>query len=877
MRWILSSFFVLLPALAADAPALLTQKCAKCHGAGALLSDLDVTTRAGLLKGGKHGPAIVPGDSAKSRLYQLVSEGKMPPGGRLDAAELAAIRSWIDAGATMADSSASKAKRSWWAFETPRKTPGFETIDAFLLAKLKEKGLTYNPKADHRTLIRRLYFDLTGLPPNPEDYNQSYEAAVDKLLASPQYGERWGRHWLDVVRFGETDGGEHNFERFNAWPYRDWVIQSINADKPYTDFIREQLAGDILFPQDPKKVAATGFLVAGPWDSVSAVLNKDEALREQARYDELDDMVTTTAHSFLAMTVNCARCHDHKFDPIPTRDYYRMTAFFNAVGFGEREVGTDEARAAREAYLKPLRKQMDGIKARLGDIDDPVRARLLLAKMKAFDQQRAAEPRRIPVNPVFNRNAFQAITAKQFRFVVTGNNGKAAPKLAYVELLPAGKRIDNWTGTAAASADQRQVLTIDLDTPAAVSEIRFASDPVRGSATGSVTVYRLEADGKEVASSMDHVNRNEVDVPSVADEEVVAQLSADIRSKRDAVLAEIRAVQQQMNQAPSVSVLYAAKPRDPEKSYLLERGNVRRKTEELTPGILSAVGGDLPATATSAERRLALANWIADKRNPLTARVMVNRIWQGHFGTGIVGTPSDFGINGDRPSHPELLDHLAIGFMENGWSMKWLHRQIVMTDAYRQTSAMNAKAHAVDAGNRLLWHMPMKRMDAEMLRDSMLAVTGNLSLQGGGPSYLLQKKGGGGSYIYAALNNDGPEVWRRAVYRFVVRGGERIMMDSFDCPDPSVATPQRAVSNTPVQALTMMNHEFVIKQAGLLAKRLESGAATGDARVQRAYALLFGREATASEVARANRFLSKQSLTALCRALFNSNEFLYVP
>jgi len=865
---------------------MLVDKCAKCHGAGSTQSNFTVATRDALLKGGRNGPAIIPGDAANSRLYQWIAQGKMPPGEALDSTTVAAVRDWINAGAQWGPR-ASILTKKYWAFVPPvkREPPPSEEhpIDSFLLEKLREKNLDLSPRADHRTLIRRLYFDLTGLPPTPEDYRQSFSEAVANLLASPAYGERWGRHWLDVVRFGETDGGEHNFERMNAWPYRDWVIESLNGDKPYDQFIREQIAGDLLSPGDPKMVAATGFLVAGPWDSVSAVLNKDDALRQQARMDELDDMVTTTAHSFLALTVNCARCHDHKFDPIPTRDYYRMTAFFSAVTYGEREVATDEQRKLRDAYTRPLREQLDAAKKKLAAIEDPVRTRLLLARYQAFDREHSSDPRRMAVNPIFNRNRFPALTAKHFRFVVLSQQGRSKPRLAHLELLPAARRLTNWEGTASASPDKPQIIPIDLPTAAKVEEIRFASDPQRGSREGAVSVYRLEAsdDGvawREVASSMNHVGAMEVALPELPSEDLIAALPSEAREQRKLFLDEISELQGKMDAGPSVVKLHAAKPRDLEKAFVLERGNVKKPGEEVEPGILTSVGGEFTPTTDANARRIALANWIASNKNPLTARVIVNRVWYLHFGNGIVNTPSDFGINGDRPSHPELLDWLAISFMENGWSLKWLHREILQTRAYQQSGAMNDKAFAVDAGNRLLWRMPPKRMDAETLRDSTLAVTGNLDRRSGGPSFLLQKKGGGGSYIYAPLDNDGPEVWRRAVYRFIVRGGERIMIDSFDCPDPSVATPQRAVSNTPVQALTLLNNEFMIRQAGLLASRLEKDAPDGlTPQIHRAYQLLYGRNATTGELQRDLKFINAQSLPLYCRALLNTNEFIYVP
>ncbi len=836
---------------------ILAERCAKCHGAGATLSGFDVTSRATVLKGGKLGPAVAPGDPSGSRLYQFAAEGKMPPGAKLPPSEIAALREWIAAGAPWSGpDSLAPAKSKWWAFAPPVKPTGTGSIDAFLTAKLVEKDLAFSPPASPRALIRRLSFNLTGLPPALEDYALGYEAAVEKYLASPRYGERWARHWLDVVRYGETDGGEHNITRTAAWPYRDWVVESFNADKPYTQFIREQIAGDLIAPDDPKTVAATGFLVAGPWDSVSSVLNKDETLKLQSRMDELDDMVTTTAHSFLALTVNCARCHDHKFDPIPTRDYYRMTAFFSAVGFGDREVASAQQRKRREQYLEPLNKRSSDWKRQLAAIEDPVRARLLLAKYQAFDKERENEARRIPLNPIFNRNRFPRVTARHFRFAVAGRG-----KLENLELRPAG-------GTSSSGE-------FHFDAPVSVDEIRFWSDRVRGSRESNIPVYRFEVsdDGqawREIASSLDHVGLNELALPKVTDAELESALTADARESRRAILEQQRLLQAEIDQAPEVARLYGATPREAAKSYVLERGSVRQRGEEVQPVALSAVGLDTPAGAA----RLALADWIADARNPLTARVIVNRVWYYHFGNGLVNTPSDFGFNGDRPSHPELLDWLAVSFVENGWSLKWLHRQIVMTRAYRQSSAIDAKAYAADAGNRLVWRMPLRRMDAETMRDSILHSSGNLNLKMGGPSFLLQKKDAN-DYIYRALDNDGSEVWRRSIYRFVVRGGERIMMDSFDCPDPSVATPQRAASNTPVQALTLMNNAFVLRQAGLLAERLRKEAPGKP--VELAYRLLFGREPEPAELERDRTFVEKHSLAALCRVLLNSNEFVYTP
>lgn len=873
-----------------DIRPLLAAKCVRCHGGEKTAAGFDMTTGELFGKAG----VVVNGDPAASKLYQHVSSGKMPMGGpRLAADEVALIGAWIRGGAAWGRDLLPPRKKTWWAFVPPVKTPipavagVANPIDAFLLAKLRSKGLGFSQPASPRELTRRVYFALTGLPPADADYNRTFEENVERALASPAYGERWARHWLDVVRFGETDGGEHNFERFHAWRYRDYVIDAFNADKPYTQFVREQLTGDLLAPRDPQMVAATGFLVAGPWDSVSAELNKDALMKKTARMDELDDMVTTTFHSFQALTVNCARCHDHKFDPIPTRDYYSLTSVFGGVGFGTREVAEPEAKRAYEAAARPLQAELDRLKNALDAIEAPVRTRMMRERYQALDEKRRGEKYRVPLSPFFNHNVFTPVKARHFRFVISGHSGKL-PKLDALELRPAGLTVRNFTGNAAASAAAPVIVPVPSANLATVSEILWSTDRTTGKTDGSIRVYSLEAsdDGvnwRAIAGSLDHVSSNELELPSVAEAELIAALPSAQRTRRTTLLAEREEWKKKLDAIAPPAMVYAAKPHALEPAYLLERGSVAKPKEEVFPGGLSALqhrsaSFGLPGSAPDADRRVALADWITDAKNPLTARVIVNRVWYLHFGNGIVNTPSDFGVMGDRPSHPELLDWLAVSFMENGWSLKWLQRQIVSSQAWRQSAAMNENAYAADADNRLLWRMPLHRMDAETLRDSMLAVTGSLNPQRGGPSYLLQKKGAGGSYIYAALDNDGPEVWRRAVYRFVVRGGGRIFMDSFDCPDPSVATPQRSNSNTPVQALTLFNNSFVMTQSRRLAERLEkeAGAEPG-AQVSRAYSLLFGRPPSDKERQTGVAFIRKHSLPAYSRVLFNTNEFLYTP
>ena len=871
---------LLLPALQAAndfAPvrAIFEKHCTRCHSGDSPRAKLDLTSSAGL------NPA---------KLLAMVSEGKMPLGGpRLADTEVAAIKSWIAAGAIWDSPPIAPKKSQFWAFRSPVKVapPVGEAhpIDAFLHQKLRAKDLDFSPRAGHRTLIRRLSFDLTGLPPAPDDYRLTYDQAQKQYLDSPHYGERWGRHWLDVVRFGETDGGEHNFERPNAWPYRDYVIRSLNEDLPYREFIREQIAGDLLDPGNPKKVAATGFLVAGPWDQVQAEINKDKAMAMTQRMDELDDMVTTTFHTFQAMTVNCARCHDHKFDPIPTRDYYRLTAAFAGVGFGNRRVADESAIGNYESRVKPLRDSLTNWKSKLSAIEDPKRVALQRERYQAYDRQQESNPLRLPLNPIWNRNRFPEVSAARYRLVVTGHRGKQL-RLHHLRLMPSAIELPTYLSDRAAS--DTAPLVIDLPGSGKVSELTWATDWATGTADGTLAVYRLEAETpqgqwREIANSLEHARSVEIALPTVTPAEQTALLTPGELQQRDAVRAEIAKVETAIAQIPEPTKLYAAVPKATvTPSFVLHRGSVTQPGEAIGAGALTTVRQlnlDLPIIATDHDRRLALADWIASDQNPLTARVIVNRVWYLHFGTGLVNTPSDFGVNGDRPSHPELLDWLAVSFMENNWSLKWLHRQILNSRAYQQSGAQVTKAFAIDADNRLYWRMPLKRMDAETIRDSVLFHASNLDLQStGGPGFALQKKGDAGSYIYKALDNDGPDVWKRAVYRFSVRGGERIMMDSFDCPDPAVATPQRSVSNTPVQALTLLNNDFVLGQAAAIARRVEREAGSAlAAKIHRLYELLYGRAPNAREQTLGTEFIAKSNLALYARALLNTNEFLYVP
>ncbi len=512
-------------------------------------------------------------------------------------------------------------RREFWSFRSPVKSPG-KSIDEFLLAKLKAKGLTPNPRADQRSLIRRLHFDLTGLPPQPEDYKRSYEDTIEHLLASPHYAERWARHWLDVVRFGETDGGEHNYERLHAWPYRDYVIDAFRTDKPYTQFIREQIAGDLIAPDNPRMIAATGFLVAGPWDQVSAELNKDKLLAAAARVDELDDMATTTFHTFQALTVNCARCHDHKFDPIPSKDFYRLTAVYGGVTFGTRRVAKENEIQAYDTQTKPIRNRLNATTQKLADIEDPVRTSMLLERYRAFDQLRISAPRRMPLNPVWNRNAFIADNSTRLRLVIT-NHQSDRPQIEHLELQPAGLSVDRWTGTTKASEDAPVYIEIANPEAKGIDRIIWWTDQKTGRNTGMPKVFRLEAstDGQSwrtLCSSLDHIRDLELDLPRVSEAELVAKLGQEKVNQRAALQRERKRIETELAAIPEPMRLYAAKPHAMDKAFLLDRGSVAKPIEEVSPGALSAVRQidpnlGLSATATDSTQKIAQSSSASPK------------------------------------------------------------------------------------------------------------------------------------------------------------------------------------------------------------------------------------------------------------------------
>ena len=788
-----------------------------------------------------------------------------------------------------------RAGSDWWSLQ-PIRRPAIpepadrvwkaNPIDAFIKTQLEEKKLLPNPETDRRTYIRRVTLDLTGLLPTPEEVAaflddakpQAAENLVDRLLASPAYGERWGRHWLDVVRFAESYGFEVNQLRPNAWPYRDYIVRAFNRDIPFSQFVLEQLAGDAIPRADFLSQAATGFLVGGPFDQVG---NATLEGKLQIRSDALFDMVSTTSTAFLGLTVGCARCHDHKFDPISQRDFYRMQAVFAGVHHGERAV-TDEP--------SPL---TDRVKT-LAEL------RLVESQLDAFEPL-AKSRHRPPVNARRNVERFAPIEARFVRFTITATNDGNNPCIDELEIFgpeEAGKNL-SLSGKAQASSEYpnssihkiahlndgqygngRSWISnephagwarIELPKTSKLDRIVWGRDRDEKYGDRLATAYTIDVsvdgtDWQNVAGSDDRLPFGGKPAPVLE----------PIPAARRELLDRQKVLSLALAGSDGKRMVFAGELLTPEPTNLLIRGDVLKKGDEVGPAALHAIGKPwtLSANARDAERRRGLAEWLSDPENPLPARVMVNRIWHYHFGQGIVRTPSDFGFNGDRPSHPELLDWLAAEYRANGGKMKPLHRLIVLSKTYRQSSRIDPDKALLDAGNRLFWRFPSRRLEAEAIRDSILQSSGALDRKMGGPGYQLWNYSGY-VIVYAPKPKLEADAFRRMVYQFKPRLQQDGTFGAFDCPDGTGVAPRRTASTTALQALNLLNDDFIHEQADRFAERLRQDAgADVDAIVRRAFAVTLAREPSGNERQAATRLVKEHGLPAFCRALFNASEFV---
>lgn len=872
---------------------ILRERCLSCHAGKSPKGDLNLTTRALLLDGGANGPAFVAGKPEQSLLFKLIAEHKMPPKEPLAPEAVALVKQWIAEGAKWegpaleAPSTAapSRGGPEWWALQ-PIQRPNVPTthhnpIDAFVAQQLANTKLGFNPEADRRTLIRRVSIDLTGLAPTPEDVDAfvndrsplSYEKLVDRLLASPAYGERWARHWLDVVRFGESSGYEVNNPRPNAWRYRDYVIRAFNRDLPFGQFVREQLAGDTLPDADELTQAATGFLVGGSHDLVG---NQTEEGTRQIRSDDLFDMVSTTSTAFLGLTVGCARCHDHKFDPITQRDFYALEAMFAGVYHEERPLRADTK--VDEATLAAARHRLNALDQQL------------LAHEPIANAKNTKTIHRPAVVASRNTERFNAVNAKYVRMTIHATNTGSEPCLDEIEIYSKGKNVALGAKTSASSeypnnsfhkivhltdgkhGNSRSWISteagrgwaqIELSETVTIDRIVWGRDREAKFQDRLATRYEwaVSQDGKSWQTVAGDWDRGASYVPA-----------ADLRG----LLQEQSTLQKQLARSTQAVMSFSGAFRQPGPTHMLKRGDVMQRGELVAPAGLHAVQPPLKLAADAPEkdRRLALAQWLADPRNPLPSRVYVNRLWHHHFGQGIVNTPSDFGFNGGRPSHAALLDWLASEFVANGGYTKPLHRLMVLSQTYRQASTIDPTKHAIDQGNRNLWRFAARRMEAEAIRDNLLQTSGSLNRLSGGPGYMLWNTS---NYvtIYAPKNSLGVDEWRRMIYQFKPRTQQDNTFGVFDCPDATGIAARRSISTTALQALNMLNDEFIHDHANRFAKRVRDEVGTTvEKQIEQAFRHAFQRVPTARERDAAVAFVKQTSLEHLCRMLFNSSEFL---
>jgi hypothetical protein len=832
-----------------DVRPILKTHCFRCHGEGdKLKGKLDLRLRRLAVTGGKSGPALVPGNPDGSSLYRRLREGEMPPGKKKPSdAEVAIIGRWIAAGAKtarpepagIAGSHITAEERNFWSFQ-PIRRPPVPTVrhadrvrtplDAFLLARLEQQGLSFATDADKSTLIRRATFDLLGLPPSPEEVDcfladsspDAYEKLIDRLLASPHYGERFGRHWLDVAGYADSEGYTNDTVRPHAYKYRDYVIRAINADRPFDQFLQEQLAGDEmvrppyrdLSPQDVERLTATGFLRMAPDGTASPGVNLAEASNQV-----LADTLKAVSIGLLGLTVGCAQCHDHRHDPIPQTDYYRLRAIF--------EPAYDPAH-----WRSPPMRRIS-----LSTDADRARARQIEIEAARIDQERLSKQQE------YIERTFEAELKK----------------------LPEGVReaVRAARGTPPAKRTPQQKRLLD-------------DYPSVNVTAGSLYLY----DPKAAADLKKYVER-----------------AAAVRATKPPE-DYLRALTEVPGQVPA--------------TRLFVRGDISQPGQALAPGGLSVLDDVAPLNILERDsklpttgRRLAFARWLTSERNPLTPRVLVNRVWMHHFGKGLVGTPGDFGTLGERPSHPELLDWLASDFTAGGWRLKRLHRLIMLSTAYRQASQRHPAGERVDPDDRLLWRMPLRRLQAEEVRDGMLAISGKINPKMLGPAVPVMEDEVG-QFVVGIENKNGEnrpgpvlplhgEEFRRSVYVQVYRSRPLSLLEAFDMPVMEPTCPARSTSTVAPQALLLMNNDFVVAQAEAFADRVRREAGPDlRAQVSRAWRLAFAREPSSAEVSEALAFLSEQSallrskpakgqpdtqaraLASFCQTLLSANQFLYV-
>ncbi|WP_298869337.1 DUF1553 domain-containing protein [uncultured Gimesia sp.] len=922
---------------------LIVEHCIRCHNPGNEKGELSLASIEALTEKS----FLTPGKPSESYLLDLIrvdsksGKAEMPKDGKpLSKEEFSRFTRWIEQGASwpakLKLQEKSKADLSWWSLQpldrkgppelkSVPKTWQKNSIDRYIYAKLQEKKLTPAPPATKRELIRRATYNLTGLPPTPEEVTafesdpspDAYEKLIDRLLASPRYGEHWGRHWLDIVRFGESNGFERNVIIDNLWPFRDYIIQSFNTDKPFDQMVIEHLAGDVIGKGDSNVEVGTAFLVCGPYDNVG---NQDPVQAAQIRANTIDDMIRTTGEAFLGLTVGCSRCHNHKFDPVKQQDYYSLYATFSGVFHGSRVLATPEAIQKRAAQINPLNAAKAKLLKEKSKIETAIQAR---AEKKAAEYEKPWV--REPVKRTGVKDTFPPISAKFVRLTVQGLDTNPSATTGYrvdeFEVWTAGKSPRNvalaQNGGTAKGANSRVAgdfagaydvsltidgkigacwiagspeLTIEFQQPETIDRVVFSSDR-SGAAMSNYKAtfladYKIEVstDAKswqEVASSK---NRKPVNARHRRKRLFVSEATPNELQQIGKLNAEIRKRDQKLAAIPGLPAWWVGNHKQvngPFHTFI--GGNPQRKGEPVVPASMSTLsqvttGYQLDAKAPQGERRLALARWLVAKENPLTPRVLANRLWHYHFGTGIVSTPSDFGYMGTRPTHPELLDWLAIQIQKNDWKLKDIQKQIMLSETYQQASTFRQDASRKDSDSRYLWRFPPRRLAGEEIRDTLLSISGKLNLKMGGPGFRLYHYLQDNVATYVPREEFGPETYRRAVYHQNARAASIDLLTDFDCPDNAFAASRRNTTTTPLQALTLMNHRFTLDLSQFLAERLQrdAGAENVDRQIDRAFRLLFSRAPEVQEQQAARQLISENGLNAFCRAMINSNELIYL-
>ena len=997
-----------------DIQPLLLSKCADCHGANTAKGGLRLDLKSAALGGGDNGNAIVPNQSAKSLLVQRIvsrDEDGMPrDADPLSDLEVALIKRWIDQGAKWPDG-VDKAKivdkYDWWSLRslvrpdvpaipsdgvrstTVAKAANekISPIDAFVIIRLREKGLKQSPEADRRTLARRAYFDLIGLPPTPDAIDafvadtdpNAYEKLVDELLESPHYGERWARHWLDVVHYGDTHGYDKDKPRPNAWPYRDYVIRALNSDKPYAQFIEEQIAGDILSPGTEDGITATGFIAAGPWDFIGhAEVPESKTDGMIARLLDRDDMVSNVCNTFLSLTVQCARCHNHKFDPVVQEDYYRLQAVFAALDRAERSYDIDPQISARRVEL--LARQKGGkdkqrqLQARVAELGGE--------KLKELDAKIAAanKPDVHPLAAQFGYHSQIESKADTGKWVQV-DLGQSMP-ITSVQVVGCHDDFNNigagfgfpvrFKVELCDNENFRQPVNVVVDQTAndfanpGVKSQRFAVSGLSGRFV-RVTATKLAPRQNDFIFALGELGVFDDAGTNVAQGKPVRGLDSieapprwctsnlvdgyyygttrqeglsELKLEREKMLAtviddgmraaifenegELSAATKELTKLPAAKLVYSgmvytgsgsftgtgSTGGTPRTIQVLARGDVRNPLSNVGPGKVPLSLGEsgeflLAEDHTEGQRRVALAKWISSKENPLTWRSIVNRVWLYHFGRGIVDSPNDFGRMGQLPSHPELLDWLAVQFRDEGQSLKQLHRMIMTSATYRQTSNGRDEnlvadssagkltssndadgqsselnnALAVDSSNIYLWRMNRRKLEAEAVRDAVLVVAGKLNRQSGGPAFqdfIVEKPEHSPHYEYLLHDPEDVRIHRRSIYRFLVRSQPQPFMTTLDCADPSMSVDKRSETVTALQALALLNNRLILTMEKYMAERIANEQTGLSQQVDYAFRLAFSRSPTAEELAELTPYAENYGLVNLCRVLLNLNEFMFV-